>query len=174
MTVVRNVMPLSAVLACVASAGCTPLPAARPAASFFGADAGDAAHPPARAIAPAMTAFETLIVEDAVEQLVALVPPAHTELAIQSLAGASVSQAFVSALRAEGYGVLEPMRDRTRRRASAPVGGLPLSFRMEELVGTSMTLVEMDVAGTRLSRLFIRAGDQIYGAGVWAIRERGK
>jgi hypothetical protein len=98
---------------------------------------------------------------DTVRQLVALYPPARTQLVLQQPARDPFGAALLQGLRASGYAVQEG--------GKAPEGTLPVRYVADQ--AGAVVRVMVAVGSQALTRAYVPQGNALVPAGAWARKE---
>ena len=134
---------------------------------------GCATQRPHGNFAGATAAYEDQMAEDAVQQLVALHPPAKTHLKLEQTPTDSYGAALVDKLRKAGYALAfkpQPPRGNAGARVGADwrqVPGIPLNYLLDRM-GTGRYLLQVRMGEESISRVYAAADNRLSAAGYWA------
>jgi len=123
-------------------------------------------------------AYSARMVDDIVDRLSALYPPAKTRFTLQQQPVDPFGKALVEKLREKGYAVIEPViqpgqTQQTQGKVSEvpqPVHGADLRYVVDQL-GPSQYLVTMQVGNQSISRAYRAAANSLTPDGYWARKE---
>jgi hypothetical protein len=120
-------------------------------------------------------AYSARMVDDTVDRLSVLYPPAKTRFTLQQQPVDPFGKALVEKLREKGYAVIEPVIQpgQTQGKDSEvpqPVHGADLRYVVDQL-GPSQYLVTMQVGNQSISRAYRAAANSLTPDGYWARKE---
>ena len=120
--------------------------------------------------------YSAQMVDDTVDRLSALYPPANTRLTLQQQPLDPFGTALVGKLRERGYAVVEPLPHAEQTQAKSdevpqPVPrGLDLRYVVDQL-GASQYLVTVRVGSQSISRAYRTAANRLTPDGYWVRKE---
>lgn len=138
-------------------AGCSVLHAPAPAA--YGSFA-----------AGASAADDKKMVDDAVNKLVALYPPALTRFSLRHAAADPFGTVLVATLRAKGY-ALQEYKSAPKPGAADKSASRALSYVFDQPAGTGLYRVTLTIDDQSLSRVYKATGGSVAAAGYWVRKE---
>ena len=120
-------------------------------------------------------AYSTRMVDDTVDRLSALYPPAKTRFTLKQQAVDPFGKALVGKLRERGYAVMEPVPQSGQTQAKGsevpqPAHGADLHYVIDQL-GTSQYLVTVQVGDQSISRAYRAVGSNLTPDGCWVRKE---
>ena len=122
--------------------------------------------------------YDRTVVEDAVRQLTAVYPPAHTRFDLQQPAPDPFGTVLMQALRAKGYAVQEAgsspaAPNKTARGDGATAPGAPAVFPLRYVFDQAADLyrVTLLVGDQSLTRAYLAQQGAMYPAGAWVRKE---
>lgn len=120
-------------------------------------------------------AYNARMVDDTVNRLSALYPPANTRFTLQQQPDDPFGVALVGKLRVRGYAVMEPLtqpgQTQSKNTASPePIHGSDLYYVVDQL-GESQYLVTVQVGNQSISRAYRAAGSNLTPDGHWVRKE---
>ena len=122
--------------------------------------------------------YDRTVAEDAVRQLAAVYPPAHTRFELQQATPDAFGQQLTASLRAKGYALREStvssaaQRKTAREEGGAAVGAapvLPLRYVLDR--AAELYRVTLLVGDQSLTRAYLAQDDTIHPAGAWVRKE---
>lgn len=121
-------------------------------------------------------AYSAQMVDDTVNRLSTLYPPANTRLTLEQQPTDPFGVALVGKLRERGYAVMEPMLGPGQTEAKSDevpqpkVPGTDLRYVVDQL-GASQYLVTVRVGSQSISRVYRAAANTLTPDGYWARKE---
>lgn len=112
-------------------------------------------------------AIEATVAQDAVTQITALYPPAHTRIALQHAATDPFGVALIEGLRNAGYALVE-FSDTGKQHTEL---GEPLSYVLDQLGERNLYRLTVSVGDQSLSRLYLNSDGNTTPAGYWVRKE---
>ncbi|NMB57961.1 MAG: conjugal transfer protein TrbH [Chloroflexi bacterium] len=120
-------------------------------------------------------AYSARMVDDTVDRLSALYPPAKTRFTLEQQAVDPFGKALVGKLRERGYAVMEPLTQPGQSQAKGsevpqPVPGPDLRYVVDQL-GASQYLVTVKVGSQSISRAYRASANSLAPDGYWVRKE---
>ena len=120
-------------------------------------------------------AYSALMVDDTVDRLSALYPPAKTRFTLQQQPVDPFGKTLVGKLREKGYAVIEPVIQPGQTQAKdsevpQPFHGADLRYVVDQL-GASQYLITVQVGNQSISRAYRAAGINLTPDGYWVRKE---
>jgi hypothetical protein len=118
----------------------------------------------------ASPADDKKVVEDTVQKLVTLYPPALTRFSLRHPASDPFGTALVTSLRAKGY-ALQEYKAASRSGTVDKASSRKLSYVFDQLAGTDLYRVTLTIDDQSLSRVYRTKDGNVAAAGYWMRKE---
>ena len=120
-------------------------------------------------------AYSAQMVDDTVNRLSTLYPPANTRFTLRQQPVDPFGAALIGKLRERGYAVMEPLMQPGQTRVKdaevpQPVSGSDLRYVVDQL-GATQYLVTVQVGSQSISRAYRAAADSLTPDGYWVRKE---
>ena len=134
--------------------------------------AGCTASPPLQGNFNANTtaANDLKMASDAINQLVALYPPASTTLSLQHATPDVFGTSLVELARQKGYAVLELKPEQGKPTAIAKQG-LPFGYTLDSSRDSNIHWITLQIGNQILTRAYVMEAGTTHAAGSWARKE---
>ena len=123
--------------------------------------------------AAAAEAFDQKVAADAINQLVALYPPANTRFNLTQPTPDAFGTALVTGLREKGFALMEVKAGSLIGTAANPAGtdGLELHYLLDRPGVGDLYRLTLAIGNQRLSRPYLVQNGTPYAAGAWVRKE---
>lgn len=107
---------------------------------------------------------------DAVNQLLALFPPAGTTFNLQQVTPDVFGSTLVGSLRQKGYALLE-FKPAPQPQEMPPAKGFSLGYILDKAMDSNIHRVTLQIGNQTLTRAYVMQAGSVHAAGSWVRKE---